>query len=150
VTHRVKFDHFFGVGLFVAGSALYSISLLHFAAIFELEKRLALVRWCLQLFLIISSFGLMLAFVILWMLEEGIGKHGEQVGDQGDDTQIAYLVEHIAYISHLLFYVIFFLFHTPNPLREVGLTVVYEAEHASDPNSVAMKPLLRPSGPGRA
>jgi hypothetical protein len=147
--HRVNIDHFSGVALFVAGSALYSVSLLHFAGIYEYEKQLAVLRWCLQLFLVISTFSLMLAFVVLWILEEGSGKHGQEVGDRGDDAQIAFLVEHVAYISHLLFYVLFFMFHTPNPMREVGLTVVYEEEHASDKNSFAMRPLLHPIGPER-
>jgi hypothetical protein len=138
-------DHFFGVALFTLGSSLYSLSLLRLAGIFE--KQLACLRWGLEIFLVLSTAGLMLAFVILWAMEEGSGQHVKHMGEYEENSQTAYIVEHAAYMSHLVFYVTFFSFHTPNPLEPPGLTAVYDEEYSTDPRAVTMRPLLRPAGP---
>ena len=134
------------MALFTLGSTLYSLALLRLAGIYE--KQLAFLRWCMEIFLVLSTAGLMLAFVILWAMEEGEGKHVKHMGEFEENTRIAYIVEHAAYISHLVFYVTFFLFHTPNPLEPPGLTAVYDEEHTSETRATTMRPLLRPMGAG--
>ena len=52
------------------------------------------------------------------------------------------IVEHTAYIVFLLFYATFFLFHTPDPMEPPGLREAYVEEHAMDPESVCMRPLM--------
>lgn len=97
--------------------------------------------------LFLSTVGLVLAFVILWAIEETHGKHLSHAGeiDSEDNTQNAYIVEHAAYVAFLLFYATFFAFHTPNPMEPPGLHEAYADEHVMDPEGVNMKPLLHPA-----
>lgn len=135
-------SHFSGVVLFCIGSSLFSLSLLRLAG--EREKKLAKVHLSLEIFLLLSTVGLVLAFAFVWAMEETRGDHIQHVGDEGEAQQTAYIVEHVAYLVFLLFYSTFFLFHTPNPLEPPGLREIYTEEYTNDPDGVAMKPLLRP------
>ena len=146
VLHKNNMDHFFGVTLFTVGSSLYSLALLRLAGIFE--KQLAFLRWCMEIFLMVSTAALMLAFVIIWAMEESDGRHVKHMGELEGSGRTAYIVEHAAYMSHLVFYVTFFLFHTPNPLEPPGLAAAYNEEYTSEPRATTMRPLLRPAGPG--
>lgn len=130
--------------LFCAGSSTYSISLLRLAG--GREKHLAKVHLAMEICLFVSTVALVLAFVILWAIEETNGQHLQHVGENnsgdGDNVQNAYIVEHTAYIVFLLFYATFFLFHTPDPMEPPGLREAYVEEHAMDPESVCMRPLM--------
>ena len=123
--------------MFCFGSALYSVSLLVLAGI--THKHLAQVHQGLGIFLLISSGILLLAFIWLWLVEEINGKHGVN-----EDTKNAYIVEHCAYLIHLLFLTTFFLFHSPDATKPAEIYAEIEAELAYDPEGVALKPLLRP------
>lgn len=112
----------------------------------EREKHLAKIHLAMEIGLFISSVCLVLAFVILWVIEESNGKHLTHIGENGEkdeSAQHAYIVEHVAYMVFLLFYATFFLFHTPDPLEPPSLRQIYVEEHVTDPEGVCMKPLLR-------
>jgi len=157
VFHKDNLNHFSGVFLFCAGSASYSISLLRLAG--DREKVLARARLAMEIFLFVSSVALVIAFITLWAIEENHGEHirytggltpdGEPVRHMGelesDETEHAYIVEHVAYIVFLLFYTAFFALHTPDPTEPPGLREMY-AEEEMNMGHVVMKPLLRPSG----
>ena len=110
------------------------------------HQHLANVHLGLEIFLFVSAVALVLAFVTIWVIEETGGKHSLQhVGNDtsSDNTQQAYIVEHAAYIAQLLFYMIFFLFHSPDPLKLPHVSGVYDGEaYAQDHGGVAMRPLL--------
>ena len=112
----------------------------------EREKQLAKLHFAMEVGLFVASVGLVLAFVILWVIEDANGKHLSHIGENAEkeeSAQHAYIVEHVAYIVFLLFYAAFFAFHTPDPLEGPGLYQVYVEEHATDPEGVCMKPLIR-------
>lgn len=141
VLHKDNVNHFTGVFLFCLGSSAYSISLLKLAAI--REKKFAHIRLAMEIFLFLSSAALVIAFVTLWMLEETSGKHTD--GDGYDNTEKAYIVEHAAYMTFLLFYATFFLFHTPDPDKSPALQEIFQEEaYNRAESSVALKPLLHP------
>lgn len=145
VLHKINIDHFAGVFVFCLGSSLYSISFLRLAGMSH--QHLANVHLGLEIFLFVSAVALVLAFVTIWVIEETGGKHSLQhVGNDdasSDNTQQAYIVEHAAYIAQLLFYMIFFLFHSPDPLKLPHVSGVYDGEaYAQDHGGVAMRPLL--------
>ncbi len=133
-------NHFTGVFLFCAGSAIYSISLLRLAG--ETEKSQAQIHLVMEIGLFLSSVALVLAFVTVWAIEENNGDHGLHAGERRES---AYIVEHAAYVVFLLFYATFFVFHTPDPLEPPGLREVYVEEHIMDPECVSMRPLMHPS-----
>jgi len=135
-------NHFFGVFLFCAGSSVYSISLLRLAG--GREKHLAKIHLAMEIGLLLSTITLVLAFVILWVIEESNNHHINHMGEnqEGDNVQKAYIVEHAAYVAFLLFYATFFVFHTPDPMEPPGLRETYAEEHAMDPESVCMRPLM--------
>ncbi len=109
------------------------------------EKHLAKIHLAMEVGLFVSTVGLVLAFVTVWIIEETHGGHHIQhVGEGEDGPQSAYIVEHAAYMVFLLFYATFFVFHTPDPLEPPGLREAYVEEHATDPEGTSMKPLLRP------
>ena len=139
VLHKDNTEHFKGVFVFCLGSAVYSIALLRLAAM--THKHLEHIHTALEVFLLASSALLLLAFVGLWIMEETSGKH-KSPPDGGDNTQSAYIVEHMAYMTHLLFYGTFFSFHTPDPLKLPELYGAFEDERGQDPAGVAMRPLL--------
>lgn len=137
--HKDNAEHFKGVFLFCIGSATYSIALLRLAG--TTHKHLDQIHLALEVFLLASSALLLLAFVALWVMEEDSGKHQHPV--EGDDKQSAYIVEHTAYMTHLLFYGTFFSFHTPDPLKPPRVYGTFEDERGQDPSGIAMMPLLR-------
>lgn len=139
-SHKDNLNHFIGVFLFCAGSTTYSISLLRLAG--GREKHLAKIHLGMEIGLFVSTVGLVLAFVILWAIEEGKGQHLSHVGEDEDNVQSAYIVEHASYIVFLLFYATFFLFHTPDPMEPPGLRELYVEEHVTDPEGVCMRPLM--------
>lgn len=127
------------MGVFCLGSGLYSIAFLRLAGL--THKHLANVHLGLEIFLFVSAVALVIAFVAIWVMEETSGKHSHATSD---NTQHAYIVEHAAYIAQLLFYMIFFLFHSPDPLKPPYVSGVYDGEvaYAQDHGGVAMRPLL--------
>jgi hypothetical protein len=109
VLHQDMGNHFAGVGVFCLGSLLYSMAYIRLGAISH--KHLRLLHQWLMGFLLLSTSGLVVAFVAVWAVEERNGQHGQ--GWRPDRK--AYIVEHAAYVAHLLFYIGFFAFHSPNP-----------------------------------
>jgi hypothetical protein len=107
VLHKDTPNHFLGVGLFCGGSSLYSISFLLLAG--RTHQHLRALHNALLAFLLLSTCALALAFIVLWRDEEAKGQHTASGGSQN-----AYIVEHVAYITHVLFYATFFLYHTPD------------------------------------
>jgi hypothetical protein len=133
--------HFTGVGLFCAGSLTYSIEFLRVA---RRDKRAdttehAMVRDVLEWCLLGATVVLVIAFVTLWAQEETTGMHGT------DHVQNAYIVEHAAYLAHLLFYAVFFYYHTLDPDKPVtckGFEYEREEDRGADGVPMVCRPLL--------
>ncbi len=100
-------NHFGGVAGFCAGSFLYSIAFIRISALFEKHRRDLQIY--LEMFLIVSTVALVVAFVALWFEEE------QAIQDRDGYTRSAYIVEHVAYLVHLVFYGVFFTFNSPDP-----------------------------------
>lgn len=98
--------HFLGVGLFCIGSFVYSTAFIRLAATHARDATRELVRTVLEAFLLMSTIALFISFVALWVIEE---HRSTREASQG------YIVEHAAYLTHLLFYTVFFLYHSPDP-----------------------------------
>ena len=137
--------HFTGVGLFCAGSLTYSIAFLRVARRDERADTTehAWVRDVLEWCLLGATVVLVIAFVTLWAQEETMGMHGT------DHVQNAYIVEHAAYLSHILFYAVFFYYHTPDPdkpAKNDKLAREYERDEDRGADGVPMvcRPLLMP------
>jgi len=105
-THREMVGHFVGVGMFTIGSFAYSMIFVRLAATHARDAEGELVRTVLEAFLLMSTLALFTSFVVLWV-------DGEI--DDGHGRNQAYVVEHAAYLTHLLFYTVFFLYHSPDP-----------------------------------
>ncbi len=104
--------HFIGVGLFCAGSFAYSLALIRLASTNPNDRQeLETLRAALEWFLLLAVLALVIAFVSLWL--------EEQADDAGSyhaaRVRKAFIVEHAAYLTHLVFYAAFFLFHSPDP-----------------------------------
>lgn len=124
IANRDNTSHFSGVFVFCLGSFFYSIALIRLAC--TTHEHLWQLHYALELFLFITTACLLVAFIVLWLLEENSGMHKPK---QIADTQTAYIVEHCAYLAHLLFYTAFFTFHTPDPLKDnPQVAGIYEAE----------------------
>jgi hypothetical protein len=127
---------------------MYSLAFLWLAG--QTHKHLWKIHQGLGIFLFVSTVGQVFAFVVLWIMEEASGKHMAHIGDDsggnGDNTQKAYIVEHTAYMTQLLFYGTFILFHSPDPTRNPRMHGEFEAESARQKNAggegTAMRPLL--------
>lgn len=136
--------HFTGVGLFCAGSLTYSIAFLRVARKDERADTMTheWVRAALEWSLLGATVGLVVAFVTLWAQEETQGVHGT------GELQNAYIVEHAAYLAHLLFYAVFFYYHTPDPdkpAKNDKLASEYGGdEHGEDGVAMVCRPLLMP------
>jgi hypothetical protein len=135
--------HFTGVGLFCAGSLTYSIAFLRVARRDERADTTehAWVRDVLEWCLLGATVALVIAFVALWAQEETMGMHGT------DHVQNAYIVEHAAYLAHLLFYAVFFYYHTPDPDKPVtckGSEYEREEDRGADGVPMVCRPLLMP------
>ena len=126
--HKDNTQHFTGVALFCIGSFAYSVALLGLGK--ESHKHLAQQHLAMEIFLFVSSGILLVAFLLLWIEEENSGRHGKQAEPDAyiSTDQTAYILEHFAYIAHLLFYAAFFTFHTPDPMYQPNVAAVYEAE----------------------
>ena len=111
ITHKDSFNHFTGVTLFCVGSALYSLAILALAR--HTHEHLHAVHNALLVFLLVTTCILVVAFAITWQDEENSGVHTSNGGSPN-----AYIVEHVAYITHVLFYGAFFLFHSPDPYKK--------------------------------
>lgn len=119
VLHKDNTNHFLGVGLFCVGSSLYSISFVLLAG--RTHQHLRAVHNALLAFLLLSTCALALAFILLWRDEEAKGQHSASGGSQN-----AYIVEHVAYITHVLFYATFFLYHSPDINKSPHVFSTYE------------------------
>ena len=131
VVHKENIPHFTGVFLFCLGSFIYSIVMLRLCE--ESHPHLSRLHFWLEVFLFLASGGLVLAFVIVWLDEEANNRHKKKLDTStmimyDDPNQHAYIIEHCAYISFLLFYTGFFLFHTPDIKREAFVDGVYSGE----------------------
>lgn len=110
VRHQDSFNHFLGVTLFCVGSALYSLGIVFLAR--HTHEHLRDVHNALLAFLLVTTCALVVAFAITWQDEENRGLHTRSGGSPN-----AYILEHVAYITHVLFYGAFFLFHSPDPYK---------------------------------
>jgi hypothetical protein len=82
------------------------------------------MRW----FLLITTLILVTVFVILWAIEDANGFHSSAGGNRN-----AYIVEHVAYVTHILFFATFVLYHSPNPEKHAHLSHVHEKEQLMHP-----------------
>lgn len=122
VYHKDNFHHFIGVGFFCTGSFAYSLAFLRLAAISRDDREFLHV--IMELILLMGVVLLVIAFVGLWFEEEKRGWHSDPSG-KGQLT--AYVIEHAAYMGHLLFYALFFLYHSPDWGKSVDGATVGEA-----------------------
>ncbi len=127
--------HFAGVGVFCAGSFVYSVAFIRLAATNPYDGHES-VRTVLEAFLLCSGGVLVITFMALWMEEEDSGMHS------GHDTrtQHAYIVEHMAYLVHLLFYTVFFLYHSPDPCKNTNNDS--DREYDRDDVPMVCRPLI--------
>ena len=139
VVHRENTQHFTGVFMFCLGSLTYSVALLRLGR--ESHKHLDRQHWAMELFLLISAGVLLLTFILLWVEEENAGKHAPQAPDTSPVLN-AYIVEHFAYVTHLLFYPAFFLFHTPDPMYQPTVAGLYESEMVEMVTLNTLNPLI--------
>ena len=102
-THMDSINHPIGVGCFCSGTILYSFICLRLAAKSR-EHSYFVIYDTLEWFLITTTILLGLLFISLWISSD----------------KISYLPEHLAYIFHLLFYMVFMAYHTPNPFKVVS------------------------------
>lgn len=122
VNHKDNTQHFLGVFVFCLGTTIYSIVLIRLCE--ESHPHLARVHFWLEFSLLLASAVLVLAFVIVWLNEEANSHHNSS----NDPNQYAYIIEHCAYITYLLFYAGFFLFHTPDDTEKEFVNGVYQGE----------------------
>lgn len=133
--HKENTQHFLGVGIFCAGSFGYSLALVRLAATSDDDREL--LHACLEGFLLLCVVVLVLSFVGLWIEEENDGRHARNTPDQS-----AYIVEHAAYIVQVVFYALFFLYHSPNPNKRTDGYSIGTEEY--EPGTVPMvcRPLI--------
>ena len=125
---------------------LYSISLIRLASSPGTQhEHLHNVHVAMEAFLLLSSGILCISFVALWFSEESNGQH-----DKGyNGPQNAYIVEHITYVTHVLFYATFFLYHSPDITKPAELGVSHETEdgYYVNNNSSVRRPLIHAMTP---
>ena len=131
--------HFTGVGFFCLGSFVYSLVFVRLAA--TTEERLEMVHAIMEAFLLMSVAALVVSFVSLWAEEERDGKHDR--GSGNSQVQNAYIVEHVAYIVHVLFYACFFLYHTQD-IETIPGGHVGEGYEETDADVEGMPMVCRP------
>lgn len=143
VLHKDTGNHFAGVGTFCIGSFLYSLVFIRLGAISH--KHLRLLHQWLMGFLLLTTVGLVVGFVASWAIEEKNGQHNDKPREEF--ARKAYIVEHAAYVSHLLFYLGFFSFHSPNPNVSPLMGCGYDDEAAlldeMHDGAHACQPLIR-------
>ena len=113
--------------LFCLGSFLYSVALLRVGE--TTHAHLAPLHAMLEYALFFSCMAFVGSFVVLWIMEENAGKHGR---DPSDPTQKAYILEHAAYMTQVVFYAIFFLFHSPDPCRDSVRTIYNDEKNRNE------------------
>lgn len=145
VLHQDTGNHFAGVGAFCLGSLLYSMVFIRLGAISH--KHLRLLHQMLMGFLLVATIGLVVSFVAVWAIEEKNGQHFKESRSYSEPSRKAYIVEHAAYVTHLLFYLGFFSFHSPNPNVSPYISSGYEDEaillsNMQDERASACQPLI--------
>lgn len=144
VVHRDNLNHFIGVATFCMGSFAYSLAFVRLAATSKDDREV--LHALMEALLLLGVVLLVIAFVGLWFEEE---KNGWHTSDAGKGRQTAYIIEHAAYMGHLLFYALFFLYHSPNWDKSVDRSVVGEAYYdhqdhheARDGTPMVCRPLI--------
>ena len=135
VKHQDNANHFAGVALFCLGSFVYSMAFLRLAG--KTHEHLRRVHQALGWFLLLTTLALVTTFVILWAVEENNGQHAGRGGKRN-----AYIIEHVAYITQVLFYATFILYHTPNPDRPAHISGAYDEEILLHDESGTTVPLV--------
>jgi phosphatidylserine synthase len=97
VTHSDSDNHYLGVGIFCVGSFVYSFVLLRLAH--SEDPQYHHIYTIMEILLVVVSGVLVISYITAWALK-----------DPSD-----YISEHMAYVAHLLFFLLFFAFHTPDP-----------------------------------
>jgi len=100
-THMTSPEHSVGVALFCVGTVLYSFVCLRLAN--TSREHSHAIYDILEWLLITTTILLGIIFIALWI----------------SSNKISYLPEHLAYIFHLLFYMVFMAYHTPSPFKVV-------------------------------
>jgi hypothetical protein len=98
--HHEGPNHLSGVGVFAAGTLLYSIGLVRVARLTDHHLRLDTLYFALDLALLGLTAGLGVGFACMWF----------------QDMAATYIVEHAAYAANLVFWMVFFTFHWVGPL----------------------------------
>lgn len=139
VWHKENSAHFLGVAFFCAGSFAYSAALVRLAAMSEDDQEV--LHTCMDGSLLLCVVVLVISFVQLWVQEEKDGWHA------ATDSiliaqQSAYIVEHAAYIVQVVFYTLFFLYHSPDPWKPTDGYSIGTEEY--EPGTVPMvcRPLI--------
>lgn len=135
VLHQDNANHFAGVAVFCLGSFMYSIAFLQLAG--RTHEHLRKLHQALRWFLLLTTIILVGTFVILWAIEENDGRHGRDGGPRN-----AYIVEHVAYITQILFYATFILYHTPNPDKSPHVIVPNSSYHTVPDENDSSTPLV--------
>ena len=129
--------HFIGVGVFCVGSFLYSLALIRLASTNPNDRQeLETLRAGLEWFLLLAVLALVIAFVSLW-LEEQADEAGTYHAAR---VRKAFIVEHAAYLTHLAFYAVFFLYHSPDPTLSHRAYYNQRRGGTHEPYVVAMGP----------
>lgn len=110
VTHTDSENHNLGVGIFCVGSFVYSFILLRIAKLGD--PGYAHIYTSVEILLFVASGVLVITYITSWALN-----------DPSD-----YISEHMAYVAHLLFFILFFLYHTPDP--SIGFEDKLEGQQA--------------------
>lgn len=129
-------NHFAGVAIFCIGSFMYSFAFIRLSA--ASHDHLKRIHMGLEVFLLISASTLVITFVALWFQEEQAINNG-MVG--AGYTRTAYIVEHVSYLVHVLFYAIFFSFNSADPFKQPNAYSDYTNEN--DEECGPCKPLIQ-------
>lgn len=97
------------------GSFTYSLALVRLARTSKDKKEK--LHALLEAYLLFAVVGLVVSFVTIWAKEEDEGKHAPTA--PSNNVQHAYIVEHTAYMVHLVFSTLFFLYHSPDRTKYV-------------------------------
>jgi len=142
--HRDNTQHFIGVGVFCAGSFAYSMALVRLAATSTDDKEL--LHACMDGTLLLCVVMLVVSFVLLWVEEEQSGLHngsgGGGITKENRIPQSAYLVEHGAYIAQVVFYMLFFLYHSPNKINDMDGYIGGEEYEGVSGTPMVCRPLI--------
>jgi hypothetical protein len=119
VTHSDSNNHYLGVGIFCVGSFTYSFVLLKLAQ--TEDPQYHHIYTTMEVLLLVTSGILVISYMTAWSLN-----------DPSD-----YISEHMAYVAHLLFFILFFAFHTPDPTVPFEATPkAYASQHPRIPEQL--------------